>query len=103
MVLLSQFLLRVCFGLALAMATVSPRKVSSGYFRNHLYVILGLSALASLLCRGDARGAFVWAVAAAVLSYFASVAWLYEKRKAGVALLVVIAAASFVGALSFVQ
>ena len=48
MVLFAQFLLRLAFGLAACMATVSPRLVSSGYFRNHLYVTLGLAAMAAL-------------------------------------------------------
>ena len=49
MLLLTQFLLRLTFGLAVGMAVTSPRLVSSGYFRNHLYVTLGLSTLAALV------------------------------------------------------
>ena len=48
MEILAQFLLRLAFGLAIGMAITSPRQVSSGYFRNHLYVTLGLSTLAAL-------------------------------------------------------
>jgi hypothetical protein len=81
------------------MATVSPRQVTSGYFRNHLYVILGLSALAALLSRTVASEAFAWAVATAALSYVGSVIWLYEKRKLGVTVLVIAAATALVGAL----
>jgi hypothetical protein len=103
MALLIQFLLRICFGMAFAMATVSARKVSSGYFRNHLYVILGLSALASLLSRAVAPGAFAWTVATAVASYLGSVAWLYEKRKPGVALLMIVAGLALIGLLNVVQ
>lgn len=100
MALLVQFLLRLAFGLAAAMATVSPKQVTSGYFRNHLYVILGLSSLAALLTRAACKEAFPWAVACAVLSYVGSVAWLYEKRTVGVALLVAVAAAALIGALA---
>jgi hypothetical protein len=100
MVLLTQFLLRVSFGLAAAMATVSPRQVTSGYFRNHLYVILGMSALASLLSRTASSESVAWAIATAVLSYICSVVWLYEKRALGIALLVVVAATALCGALS---
>ncbi|HEX6962812.1 MAG TPA: hypothetical protein VF175_13155, partial [Lacipirellula sp.] len=103
MLLLTQFLLRVSFGLALAMATVSPKQVSSGYFRNHLYVILGLSALATLLSRAVAADAFAWALAAAVLSYVASVAWLYEKQKAGIILLVLVGATALISAFIMVE
>jgi hypothetical protein len=99
MALLTQFLLRLSFGMALAMATVSPRQVTSGYFRNHLYVILGLSSLATLLSRVAAPAAFGWALAAAALSYVGAVAWLYEKRTFGVTMLVVVAIAALVGAL----
>jgi hypothetical protein len=100
MALLTQFLLRVSFGLAAAMAIVSPRQVTSGYFRNHLYVVLGLSALAALLSRAAAGKAFGWALAAAVLSYVGSVLWLYEKHRLGVAALVVVAGVALMGALT---
>ena len=58
MALLAQFLLRLSFGLAVGMAVTSPRLVSSGYFRNHLYVTLGLTTLAALVAIGivAARG-----------------------------------------------
>ena len=100
MALLIEFLLRLSFGLAAAMASVSPRRVSSGYFRNHLYVVLGLSSLATLLSRVAAPAAFAWAIAAAALSYVGSVAWLYEKRMLGVASLVILATTALGGALS---
>ena len=48
MLVLSQFVLRLSFGLSLAMALTSPKKVTSGYFRNHSYVLLGLTVLATL-------------------------------------------------------
>ena len=99
MALLTEFLLRLSFGLAAGMALVPPRLVTSGYYRNHLYVTLGLSALAALLSRVAAPSAFCWAVATAVLSYVGSVCWLYEKRRAGVTLLVVVALAAIIGAL----
>jgi len=79
MALLTQFLLRLCFGLAGGMALVSPRQVSSGYFRNHLYVVLGLSSLAALVSRAATPPAFSMAIATAVVSYIGAVCWLYEK------------------------
>lgn len=100
MALLTEFLLRLSFGLAAGMAIVPPRLVTSGYYRNHLYVTLGLSALAALLSRVAAHHAFWWAVAAASLSYVGSVCWLYEKRRAGVTLLLAVALAAIVGALA---
>jgi hypothetical protein len=79
------------------MALVSPQKVASGYFRNHLYVTLGLSSLAALLSRVASESAFPWALAAAALSYIGAACWLYEKRVAGVALLLAVAAAALTG------
>lgn len=99
MALLTEFLLRLSFGMAAGMAIVPPRQVTSGYYRNHLYVTLGLTALASLVSRVAAPGAFWWAAAAAIFSYVGSVCWLYEKPKLGVALLVGVASMAIIGAL----
>ena len=98
MALLVQFLLRLSFGMATAMATVSPRQVTSGYYRNHLYVLLGFTALASLLARSVAPAAFPWAVAAAIASYAGSVLWLYERRLPGAFALGAVAVLSWPGA-----
>jgi hypothetical protein len=98
MLLLTEFLLRLAFGLAGGMSLVSPRDVTSGYFRNHLYVTLGLSALAALLARTAAPHAFWPAAAAAVLSYVGSVAWLYERPKAGKLLLAAVLLAAMYAA-----
>jgi hypothetical protein len=65
------------------MAITSPRLVSSGFFRNHLYVTLGLSAFAAMVSHAAAPDAFWYAVGAAVASYVGSVCWLYEKHRAG--------------------
>ncbi|RIK73168.1 MAG: hypothetical protein DCC67_18195 [Planctomycetota bacterium] len=97
--LLVQFLLRLVFGFAAAMAVVSPKQVTSGYFRNNLYVALGLCALGGLLSRGAAPAAFWWAVAGAAASYVGSVCWLYEKPAAGRAALVVLSLAALTGCL----
>jgi hypothetical protein len=100
MALLTEFLLRLSFGMAAGMAIVPPRLVTSGYYRNHLYVTLGLSALAALLSRVAAPTAFWWAVATTALSYVGSVVWLYEKRRAGISLLILVAMAAVIGALA---
>ena len=94
MTLLVVFLLRLSCGLAAAMATVSHRHVSSGYFRNHLYVVLGLTGLAALLCVGRHADALPYAVAAAVISYVGAVGWLYESPRVGKGALVVAAGAA---------
>jgi hypothetical protein len=89
--LLIQFLLRLSFGLATGMAITSPKRVTSGYFRNHLYVTLGLTTLAAMVSYSVAPHAFWYCVVAAAASYVGSVCWLYEQAGAGkIALLLVV-------------
>ena len=100
MALLIQFLLRLTLGLALGMAITPPKLVTSGFFRNHLYVTLGLASLAALLARSAAPEVFWYAVLAAVFSYLGSVCWLYEKKVAGVLILSIVWLAAWIGASS---
>jgi hypothetical protein len=96
--ILIQFLLRASFGLAVAMAITPPRKVTSGFYRNHLYVILGMCVLAALAALSLPEGErTLLPLIAAGLSYAGAVAWLYEKRRLGVALLAVVATVALVG------
>jgi hypothetical protein len=97
--LLIQFLLRLSFGLAAGMAITSSKRVTSGYFRINLYVTLGLTALAALLCRSAAPDAFWFALAATVCSYIGSVCWLYERPLAGKTLLLFVLVAALLGSL----
>jgi MFS family permease len=97
--LLIQFLLRLSFGLAAGMAITSSKRVTSGYFRNNLYVTLGLTTLAALVSYYVAPQVLWYAVAAAVASYVGSVCWLYEKVSIGRNLLILIAATSLAGAI----
>jgi hypothetical protein len=100
MPLLTEFIYRLAFGLALSMALVSPRQVTSGYFRNHLYVLLGLDVLATLIALADRERYAIWPPAAgAVISYLGAVAWLYERATLGRAALFAVAAANFCGSL----
>lgn len=101
MLLLTEFILRLSFGLSLAMACTSPRWVSSGYYRNNLYVLLGLNVLASLVAWMGLQEPPLplWPpAAAAVLSYVGAVLWLYEAPRSGRAVLAAIAAVTLVGA-----
>jgi hypothetical protein len=101
MLLLTQFIFRLTFGLSLAMACTSPRRVSSGYYRNNLYVLLGLNVLASLVAgMGLQQPALpLWpSVIAAALSYVGAVLWLYEQPRPGIAALAGIAVAALFGA-----
>jgi len=97
--ILTQFVFRLSFGLALGMALVSPRLVTSGYYRNHLYVLLGLGVLATMsaLARGGGA-AMAPPLAMAILSYAGSVLWLYEKPRAGLVALLLVSATALWGA-----
>lgn len=96
--ILTQFLLRMSFGLALGMAITSPKQVTSGYYRNHLYVLLGLNVLATLIALSAPTQFALWPpLAASVLSYVGSVVWLYEKPRPGIVLLWILAIVSLVG------
>jgi hypothetical protein len=100
MPLLTEFVYRLAFGLALSMALVSPRQVTSGYFRNHLYVLLGLDVLATLIALANRERYAVWPPAAgAVASYLGAVAWLYERAALGRAALLVVAGANLCASL----
>lgn len=89
--------------MAAAMAVTSPRQVTSGYFRNNLYVLLGMNLLVALVAFSGAVEASLlptWpATAAVVLSYLGAACWLYEKPRAGIATLVLLGALDLVGAL----
>lgn len=100
MLVLSQFVLRLTFGLAAAMALTSARKVTSGYFRNHAYVLLGLNVLATLAALADRKELLLWPpLVVALLSYVCAAVWLYEKPSAGKLMLWSIAAVSLIGTL----
>jgi hypothetical protein len=101
MTLLVQFVLRLAFGTSLAMACTPPRLVTSGYYRNNLYVLLGLNSLVSLvvLAGPSSRPLPLWLpLALAAGCYAAAVCWLYEKPRPGIALLALLAAATLAAA-----
>lgn len=101
MAILFQFVLRLCFGLALGMALTNPRQVTSGYYRNHLYVLLGLSVLATMVALGSPdQFPLAPPLIAAIASYTGAVAWLYEKPRAGLVLLAIVSAAALWGAIA---
>jgi hypothetical protein len=93
---LLQFVFRLTMGIALAMAATSPRVVTAGFYRVHLWVLMGLNTFALLAVFAHRQA---WphaslllglAGACAVLSYLGSVLWLYEKKRAGRAALVIL-------------
>ncbi len=95
--ILVQFLFRMSFGLAFAMALTSSRQVTAGFYRVHLWVTLGLNTFAAALVfllpnefpGGKTIG--VGSAVAAALSYIGAVVWLYEKPKPGVVFLWLVA------------
>lgn len=107
--ILIQFVFRLIFGLALAMAVTSSRRVTTGFYRVHLWVALGLSTLAGLAAyfqdlAPDAMDGLPWnwvlfaAIASAVLSYLGAVLWLYEQPLPGKIALLTISAVALSGA-----
>jgi hypothetical protein len=98
MELLTQFLLRLAFGLAVGMGITSSRKVFSGFYRNHLYVTLGLTTLAGLALTRVFSFPAVLAFAAAVCSFIGAACWLYDAKRAGLAFIWAVASLSLVAA-----
>lgn len=107
--LLVEFLLRLTFGVAAAMGVTSSRDVTSGFFRVHLWVLMGVQTLAALTLYSTkpasaAEGGIVtaqfWlAVAAAVASYVGAVIWMYERRLAGKLAIAIVGGCALAGCL----
>lgn len=105
--ILIEFLFRLTFGVAFAMAVTSSRDVTGGFFRVHLWVLMGLQTLSALALYSatPANSAVAWmtrdqfwlAVGAAVLSYVGAVIWMYEARTLGKLVLWLVAAATLAG------
>jgi len=99
MIVLLEFVYRLSFGLALAMAVTPPRLVTSGYYRNNSYVLLGLGALAAGVSWIHREPLPLWpALAAAALSYLSVVWWLDDQGPLGIITLLLVAIASLNGA-----
>jgi hypothetical protein len=99
--LLIEFLFRLSFGIAAAMTLTSSRQVTSGFFRVHLWLVMGLQTLDALVLGSIdtnstlswvGRGRFWLAVAAAIGSYIGAVIWMYERPRLGKAAIVFVAA-----------
>ena len=85
--LLLDFLCRFGWGLALGLVLTPAGLVPAGFFRVNLLVIMGLATFAALVAWTAAPG-WPWIVlaTAAVVAWMGSVAWLGEKRRAGLVL-----------------
>ena len=85
------FLVRIAMGIAFSLGLTSPRQVTSGFFRIHLWVVMGIAVLAALVAwslgsqDSTPLPAIVTgtAVATAVASYLAASCWIYEARRSG--------------------
>ena len=99
--ILIQFLFRLSFGLAAAMACLSPKQVTSGYFRVHSYVLLGAQAfLLMIALRYPELVHWKWGGVGMFLAYFTGALWLYEKHAAGRLGLLALAGHGLLGALA---
>jgi hypothetical protein len=83
--LLLDFVCRFGWGLAAGLVITSPTVVTGGFFRVNSLVVMGLATFAALLAPA-AGGTWTVPAAAAVTAWLASVAWLGERRRAGVGL-----------------
>ena len=98
--LLLDFLCRFGWGLAVGLLVTPATLVPGGFFRVNLLVVMGLATFAALLARSAVPGApgpdsAVWLVlaCAAVVAWLGSVAWLGERRRAGMVCCALCAAA----------
>ena len=105
---LVDFVFRLTFGIGLTMALTSARQVTAGFFRVHLWVLLGLNTFAAVaihLGKGDddagpwSQSVFILAIAMAVVSYLGAVVWIYEKPGAGKAAIAAVTLMSLVAML----
>jgi len=108
--ILVEFLFRLTLGIAVSMGITSSKQVTSGFFRIHLWVLLGICTFAALaiysshnLASADASRLWWWqfglAIAAAVVSYVGAVIWLYEARVPGKVAIWLVAGVSLAGLL----
>jgi hypothetical protein len=98
---LVEFLFRLTFGVAAAMAVTPAPWVTSGFFRVHLWVLLGVQTLTALAVYSThyASAQFITAFLAATVCYVGSVIWMYESRAAGKVAVVLVAALALAGTL----
>lgn len=99
-----QFVLRLGFGISLAMAITSPKHVTSGFFKVHLWVVMGLNVFGALVTwtvsdehlptdtvRIASQSTLLGLIlATSVLSYLGAVCWLYEKSGSGQIILILL-------------
>ena len=106
---LVEFLCHLTFGVAASMTLLPARWVTSGFFRVHLWVLMGVQTFAALAIwslSGGTSGNNIatWqisaAIVAAVVSYIGAVIWMYEASTAGKISLGIVATAALVTCLA---
>jgi hypothetical protein len=108
--ILVEFLFRLTFGIAVSMGLTPSRLVTSGFFRIHLWVLMGIGTFAVPaiytardLSSANAGSLWWWqlemAVGCAAVSYIGAVIWMYEKARLGKAAVWIVAALALVGTL----
>ena len=97
--LLVEFLFRLTFGVAVAMALTPSQWVTSGFYRVHLWVLMGIQTLVALATYSGNYVQFWLAVMAAIASYVGAVIWMYDRRLAGKVAILFVAACSLAGSL----
>jgi hypothetical protein len=107
--ILVEFIFRLTFGVAAAMGLTRSDQVTGGFYRVHLWVLLGLQTLAALALysRPATSATHVpfshWqlgcSLAAAILCYVGAALWMYDQRRAGMTMLWIVAALALAGCL----
>jgi hypothetical protein len=107
--ILVEFIFRLTFGVAAAMGLARSDQVTGGFFRVHLWVLLGLQTLAALVLYSSpplestpmsfSHGQFVCALIAAIACYGGAALWMYDRRRAGKAFIWFVAALALAGCL----
>ena len=105
--ILVEFLFRLTLGIAVAMGLTSSAQVTSGFYRVHLWVLMGIQTLAflALYSRPRVKSTHVefahWQLAcalfAALLCFVGAAIWLYERRREGTLVIWLIAALALAG------
>lgn len=91
--MIAQFALLLIGGMSLMWCLMPRRQVTSGFFRIQMLITLGLAVLVALSDHSAAwpRLRFGLAVAMAVVSFVGSVLWTLERRRAGSAMVFLVA------------
>ena len=100
--MLATFVFRLSFGTAVAMAMTPSSLVTSGFFRVHLWMLMGFNTFAALAVGTSEFGnsnLLPLTIAAAVVSYLGAVIWMYEQRTAGLIAICLVAAMDLLAAI----